>query len=98
MLPLILKAKKKEEAKVGVYAKSEIQKGASRAAYICCNKELGTGCEPFPKCCDCNVQNDEMEIYPANENDLTEDNNLNGYRYRVDDGTEEVPIVEILND
>ena len=54
ILPLILQAKKREEDKVGDFATSEIQKGASREAYICCNEELKTQCEPFPKCCDCN--------------------------------------------
>ena len=48
----LLKAKIIEEAKVGEWAASEINKGKSPAAEICCN-EIGTSCEPFPKCCDC---------------------------------------------
>ena len=48
----LLEAKKTEEAKVGEWAASEMDKGSSRDAEICCNK-MGTICEPFPKCCDC---------------------------------------------
>ena len=45
-------AKEAEEAKVGEWVESEMHKGTSVEAVICCN-DLGTSCEPFPKCCDC---------------------------------------------
>ena len=48
----LLSAKEAEEAKVGEWAESEKHKGSSIEAEICCNN-LGTRCEPFPKCCDC---------------------------------------------
>ena len=51
----LLAAKEAEEAKVGKWAPSEPHKGSSIEAEICCN-ELGTSCEPFPTCCDCDQE------------------------------------------
>ena len=51
----LLVAKKAEEAKVGIWEDSEMDKGRSEDAEICCNEE-GTTCTPFPKCCNCRVE------------------------------------------
>ena len=56
VIPHILEAKKNEEQKVGNCASSEIQKGTSRHASLCCNQLSGTSCEPFPKCCNCEIE------------------------------------------
>ena len=50
----LLAAKDAEEAKIGSWAPSAMH-GKSKDAEICCNK-VGTSCEPFPKCCDCQPQ------------------------------------------
>lgn len=56
VLPNLLEAKKNEEEKVGSWAPSEIDRGTSKEAVLCCNKDEGTKCQPYPKCCDCNFE------------------------------------------
>ena len=56
VIPRLLKAKENEKQKVGNWASSEIEKGTSRHASLCCNHLSGTSCEPFPKCCDCKIE------------------------------------------
>ena len=92
ILPQILTAKKAEEAKVGVFAPSEIQKGTSREAYICCNKQLGTTCKPFPKCCDCSRQSKHEEREITDKKTLRNER----YQYISEKGMEESPVIELF--
>ena len=89
-------AKKAEEAKVGVFAPSEIRKGTSQKAYICCNKQFGTECKPFPKCCDCNRLSKEEEPYLSNKAKSKNGSIWGSYRNKSDNDIEEVPKVEIV--
>ena len=79
-----MEAKKKEESKVGNWAPSEIEKGTSRNAFLCCNKSSGTRCQPFPECCNCVNENKMLEF-----TEKTNNNDLELHR-------ENIPIVEIL--
>ena len=60
-MPEVLEAKRKEEAKVGLWAPSEVDKGTSRNAFLCCNESSGLKCEPFPRCCDCKYQQQKWQ-------------------------------------
>ena len=91
-----MQAKKAEEAKVGVFAPSEIRKGTSQKAYICCNQKFGTECKPFPKCCDCNGLSEEEEAYLSNKSESKDDSIWGRYRNKFDNDIEEVPKVEIV--
>ena len=94
ILPQILAAKKAEEAKVGVFAPSEIQKGTSREAYICCNEQLGTTCKPFPKCCDCTKQSKNEDRDITDKKALRNDR----YQYISEKDIEEGLVIELLLD
>lgn len=91
-----MRAKKAEEAKVGVFARSEIQKGTSQQAYICCNKQFGTKCKPFPKCCDCNKMRKDEESHISTQTESENDSIWGSYTSKSDNDIEEVPKVEIL--
>ena len=96
ILPRILQVKKAEEDKVGVFAESEMQKGTSQKAYICCNKKIGTECKPFPKCCDCNRLSKEEEPYLSNKAESKSDGIWGSHKNKLDNHIEEVPQVEIV--
>ena len=43
------------------WAESEMEKGRSRQAEICCNTREESLCQPFPKCCDCDLATSAAE-------------------------------------
>ena len=84
ILPILLEAKTNEEAKVGLWAPSEIEKGTSRNAFLCCNENSGTRCEPFPRCCDCKSKHHDQ-------------NNIGKmHEYDTESNPTTIPLVEIL--